>query len=108
MLKYAVLAMTFGSGLILIGYEDQARMKGWPVGELLSGDASFMKLPAFGCILSSVAISFFAFQWWSLFVTIGLGFTYGFLASQIMKSWVQFPAILGAISGFILCPLWVL
>jgi hypothetical protein len=107
-LKYAVLVMTFGSGLVLIGYEDHARMRGWPVGALLAGDAPFMKLLAVVCMLSSVAISFFAFHWWSPLVVIALGFCLGFFASQLLKSWVQLPAMLGAIAGFILCPLWVL
>lgn len=100
--------MTFGSGVILIGYEDHARMRGWPVGTLLAGDAFFMKHLAVGCMLSAVAISFFAFHWWSPLVIIALGFCFGLLASEMLKSWVQLPAMLGAIIGFILCPLWVL
>jgi hypothetical protein len=108
LLKYAVLIATFGSGFILVGYEDHARMRGWPVGALLAGDAPPMKLLAFACMLVSVIVAFFSFSWWSPLVVIGIGFVAAFAISEVLKSWVQFLAMAGAVAGFILSLLWVL
>jgi hypothetical protein len=107
-LKYLVLVLTFGSGFVVVGYEDHAEMKGWPVGSWLSGDTSLMKLLSVVCMLSAIVISFMVFSWWSPLVVILAGICVGFLASQLLKSWVQLPAIVGVAAGFVLCPLWVL
>lgn len=106
-LKYAVLAVTFGSGFIAIGYDIQARSRGWPVGEWLSGDAPVMKIVAFVTMVGTLGISFVVFRWWSPIVVFGLGVAFGFFATQLLKSKVQVLAILGTVVGWVLCLFYV-
>ena len=106
-LDYALLAITFGSGFIIISYEDYSRMRGWPIGELLSSDHSTIKLLAAFNMLQSTVFPFFALHWLSPLLVVALGFGLAVIVTQLLKYWVQLPATLTAISSFILCPVWI-
>ena len=43
-INFIILAITFGCGFIIVGYEVEARRNGWSIGQWMSGDASFMKI----------------------------------------------------------------
>jgi len=103
-----ILIMAFGCGFILIGYEDHARMKGWPVGEWLSGGAPPMKILSVITMLISLGLSFYLYSWWTPLVVFLLGFIFGFIATQLLKSLVQFVAVIGTIIGWVLCLVYVL
>jgi len=103
-----ILIMAFGCGFILIGYEDRARMKGWPVGEWLSGGAPPMKILSVITMLISLGLSFYLYSWWTPLVVFLLGFIFGFIATQLLKSLVQFVAVIGTIIGWVLCLVYVL
>ena len=66
--------MAFGCGFMFIGYEDHARMKGWPFGECLSGDAPFMKILSVVTMLILLGLSFYLYSWWTPFLVFILGF----------------------------------
>ena len=97
-----ILIMAFGCGFILIGYEDHARLKRWPVGEWLSGDAPFIKILSVITMLLSLGLSFYIYSWWIPFVVFILGFIFGFIATQLLKSLVQFVAVIGTVIGWVL------
>jgi hypothetical protein len=103
-----ILFMAFGCGFILIGYENHARIKGWPVGEWLSGDAPFMKVLSVITMLISLGLSFYLYSWWTPLLVFILGFIFGFIATQLLKSFVQFVAITGTVVGWVLCLVYVL
>lgn len=103
-----ILTVAFGSSFILIGYEDHARMKGWPVGEWLSGGAPFMKVLAIITMIISLGVSFYIYKWWTPFVVFIAGFIFGFIATQLLRSLVQFVAVIGTILGWVLCLVYVL
>jgi hypothetical protein len=100
--------MTFGCAFILIGYEDHAKMKGWPVGEWLSGDAPFMKTLSAITMLISLGGSFYLYSWWTPIIVFVSGFIFGFIATQVLKSLVQFVAVIGTILGWVLCLVYIL
>ena len=97
-----ILIIAFGSSFILIGYEDHARMNGWTVGEWLSGAASPMKILSVITMLTSLGIAFDLYSWWTPIVVFIAGFIFGFAATQLLKSLVQFVAIIGTIVGLVL------
>ena len=96
--------MAFGCGFILIGYEDHAQMKGWPFGEWpfgewLSGDAPFMKILSVVTMLILLGLSFYLYSWWTPFLVFILGFIFRFIATQLLKSLVQFVVVIGTVVG---------
>ena len=105
---FAILAITFGSAFILIGYEEEAINKGWPVGMWLSGDASWLKVLAFLAMIGTLGLSFYIYFWWSPVIVFGLGFLFGFIATQLLKQNVQFIAVLGTVVGWVICLIYVL
>ncbi len=107
-IDYFILVVTFGSAFILIGYEDHARMKGWPVGAWLAGDAPVLKILSVITMLTALGISFYLYRWWSLFIVFGLGFLFGFIATQLLKYRVKLVAVLGTVVGWVLCIIYVL
>ena len=107
-IDFIILVITFGCSFVLIGYEDNARMEGWPVGAWLTGDAPFLKLLAFGTMFIALCISFYLYSWWSPLIIFILGFLFGFIATQILKSKVQFVAVVGTVVGWVLCLTYVL
>lgn len=102
------MAITFGSAFVIVGYEDHARVRGWPVGAWLSGDAPFLKIFSFVTMLIALGTSFYVYRWWSPFVVFVLGFSFGFVSSQMLKYRVQLVALLGAVVGWVLCLTYVL
>ena len=107
-IDFVILVVTFGSAFILIGYEDHARMKGWPVGAWLAGDAPFLKILSVVTMLIALGVSFYLYRWWSPFIVLGLGFLFGFIATQLLKYRVQLVAVLGTVVGWVLCLTYVL
>ena len=107
-IDFIILVITFGCSFILIGYEDDAKIRGWPVVAWLSGDAPFLKLLAFVTVLLTLGVPFYLYSWWSPFVVLIVGFLFGFTSTQILKSKVQFVAILGTVVGWVLCLTYVL
>lgn len=100
---FLILSITFGSGLVIVGYEDHARMKGWPVGEWFSGDAPPLKILAFTAMIVSLGMSFYFYHWWSPAVILALGSGIGFCASRALAFRVQGAALAGVLVGLILC-----
>jgi hypothetical protein len=78
-------------------------MKGWPVGEWLSGDAPFMKISSVTTMLLSLGLSFYIYSWRAPLLAFVLCFILGFIATQLLKSLVQFVAVIGTIIGWVLC-----
>ena len=107
-IDYLILAFTFGSAFVIVGYEDEARERGWPVGSWLSGDAPPLKIIAILNMLLAIGLSFYIYKWWSPLVVLAVGFIYGFLASMILRYRVQFLALVGTVVGFVLCLVYVL
>jgi hypothetical protein len=106
-LKHLVLVATFGCAFLAVGYEDDARRRGWPVGTLLSGNAPWLKILAVIALLVSLAVSFYAFYWWTPLITAVLGFVFGLIATLTMGPKVQLLAIVGTILGWVLCLVYV-
>ena len=103
-----ILTITFGCSFILIGYEDHARIKGWPVGQMLSGAVSPMKVFSIITMLISLGLSFYIYSWWIPIIVFILSVVFGFVATQLLKSLVQFVAVTGVAVGWVLCLVYVL
>jgi len=106
LLKELIIVLGFTFGLITTSYEDYALARRWPVGEWLSGTGK-IKILGFMVLIGSVISSFVITPWWFVFITIGLGFSIGFTLSNILKSGVQFIAIIGSIACFIAAPIFL-
>jgi hypothetical protein len=107
-IDFTILSVTFASAFVIVGYEDHARMKGWPVGAWLVGGTSFLKILAFVTMLISLGASFYLYKWWSPIVVFASGFVLGFLASELLTYRVQIFAVLGTVIGWVLCLTYVL
>jgi hypothetical protein len=103
LVDFTILIIAFGSSFLIMGYEQHARMRGWPVGAWLSGDAPPLKFFGFLTMLLSLGVSFYVYPWWSPITVLILGVSFGFIASELLRQWVQFLAIFGSILGWILC-----
>ena len=108
LIDFIILSVAFGSAFVIIGYEDHARVKGWPLGSWLAGDAPFLKILAIVTMLTALGIAFYVYKWWSPLIVFVLGFVFGFFATGILKSRVQLFAIIGAVIGWFLCLTYVL
>lgn len=97
-----ILTIAFGSAFVLIGYEHHARMNGWPVGQWLSGDASFLKILSVITMLLSLILAFMRIAWWGPIFIFILGFIFGFASTQLLKYNVQFIAVFGTVIGWLL------
>ncbi len=105
---FAIMSVTFGSGMVIAGYEGFARAKGWPVSERLSGGRSLLKMVSLLALLIALGVSFYAYRWWSPVIVLAFGFTYGFLSLVVLKQRVQALVALGVVAGLVLCFAYVL
>jgi hypothetical protein len=101
-LRYAVLSFIFGSANIAVAYEIQARAQGWPIGRWLTGEGATTKTLAVASMIASLVIAFLRLHWYSPIVVIGVGFIFGLVATRLLKSTVQYLAILGTLLGWAL------
>lgn len=106
LLLYLGLAMTFASGYIILSYKNYARQRGWPVSDVFDVEAGVLKLHGSACMIVPTALTYFAFEWWSPFTVILLGFFLGFFATQLFRSRVQSAAMLTSVPGIFLCMAW--
>ena len=95
MYGHIIFVVSMGVAVICISYDSMARAKGWPVGELLSKDASVPKIAAIITALWVVGKSFMVFQWWSPLIILVIGWVLAFLLTMSLKKNVQFIGILG-------------
>lgn len=95
MYGYIIFIISMAIAVVCISYNSMARVKGWPVGEILSKDASVPKIGAMITALWVLGKSFLVFQWWSPLVILVIGWLLAFLLTMILKKNVQFVGILG-------------
>lgn len=107
-IDFIIMSITFGSAIVVAGYEDFARTKGWTVGARFSGGRSLLKIVSLAALLITLGISFYVYSWWSPLIVLALGFTYGFLSLLLLKQRVQVVAALGVVAGLVLCLAYVL
>jgi hypothetical protein len=106
-IDFIILSVTFGSAFVFVGYEDYARARGLPLGERFAG-ASLLKIVSLLMLIVSLGISFYVYRWWSPFIVLVLGFTFGFLSLLLLKQRMQVIAALGSVIGGLLCLTYVL
>ncbi len=107
-IDFIIMSVTFGSGMVIGGYDDFARAKGWPVAERLSGGRSLLKIVSLLALFIALGVSFYAYRWWSPLIVLVCGFIYGFLSLVLLKQRVQALAALGVVAGLVLCFAYVL
>ena len=90
-----------------ISYDTMARSKGWPVGEILSKDASLPKIAAFITALWVIGKSFMIFHWWSPIAILILGWLMAFLITMAFKKNAQFVCILGIFPALLFTILYI-
>jgi CHASE2 domain-containing sensor protein len=81
--------------VVCISYSSMARQNGWPVGEILSKDASVPKIAAFITALWIVGKSFVVYQWWSPLIIVFIGWFVAFVLTMVLRQNVQFVGVLG-------------
>lgn len=99
-LDYLLLAVGFGSAFVAIGYEERARLEGWPVGEWLSGN-HFMKPLALVTIPLTLGIAFYEYEWWSPIAVFVFGSTFGMASYKLLGSRIQDLVIAGTFVGIV-------
>lgn len=100
-----VVAVAFA--IVCISYQSFARARGWPVGELLSRDASVPRIFAFVTIVWALVKSFLLFHWWSPLLIVVVGWSLAFTLTMILKKHAQTLCILGLVPGLICTILYV-
>ena len=68
--KLAVFALTAGFGWSIIAYAGYANPRGWPVGEWLAGDFSWLQSLAYVALIGAVIASAYSGAWWYALVVI--------------------------------------
>jgi len=104
---YIIFTCSMAVAAICISYDSMARAKGWPVGKILSKDASLPKIVAFITQLWTLGKSFMVFEWWSPFVVLIIGWHLAFLLTMSLRKNVQFLGLLGIFPAFVLTILYV-
>lgn len=95
MMSYLIFVGSMAFAVICISYDSIARAKGWPVGEVLSNDASLPKIIALITAIWILAKSFLVLEWWSPFAILALGWFIAFILTMALRKHVQFLGILG-------------
>jgi len=103
LLKELILVFGFTFGFIIVGYEEHASTRGWPVGEWLRG-MGLIKILGFLVMLGAIVSSLIITPWWFVFITVIGGILIGFCLSNIFRSSVQVIAIIGTIACYIAAP----
>ena len=83
-LKELILVSGFAFGWVLIGHEEYAKAKGWPVIVRLE-DAGYVKLLAVMTMVGAVISSLFVTPWWFVFITLVGGFAFGLILIQNLQ-----------------------
>jgi hypothetical protein len=92
---YIIFSASMAAAVVCMSYSLMARQNGWPVGEILSKDASVPKIAAFITALWVIGKSFMVFQWWSPLAIVVLGWLLAFILTMVLKKNVQFLGVLG-------------
>ena len=101
MIGYFIFICSMALAVICISYDTMARSKGWPIGLVLSKDASLPKIVAFITALWVIGKSFMIFHWWSPIVILILGWLLAYLITISLKTYAQFICIIGIFPAFI-------
>lgn len=107
MVGYVIFISSMALAVICISYDSMARAKGWPVGEILSKDASLPKIVAFITALWVLGKSFMVFHWWSPIVILVMGWGLAFALTMTLKKNVQFVCTLGIFPALVFTILYV-
>lgn len=95
----AILALAFAGGFTIIGYEDHARRYGWPVGAWLAGVAPPLKIVSVIVMLLALWKAWYLYPWWTAVIVGIAGIVVAFVASMLLRSWVQLAAVVVTIVG---------
>ena len=101
MVGYTIFIFSMATAVICISYDSMAGAKGWPVGEILSKNASLPKTTAFITALWILGKSFMVFYWWSPIVILIIGWILAFALTMIFKKNVQFIGVLGVFPALV-------
>jgi len=107
MVGYVIFIFSMAMAVICISYDSMARAKGWPVGEILSKDASLPKITAFITALWILGKSFMVFQWWSPIAILFIGWILAFALTMMFKKNVQFVGVLGVFPALVFTTLYI-
>lgn len=107
MTGYVIFTCSMAIALICISYDSMARSKGWPVGEILSKDASVPKIVAFVTVLWVLGKSFATFHWWSPIIILIAGWFLAFALTMALRKNVQFLCVLGIFPAFLFTVIYV-
>ena len=107
-LKLLVLTITFGSSYTMMGYEDHASTKDWPVVAWLSGYAQWVRLFSLVGLVGSGVIAFLIAQWWVADMVLLAGLLLSVSGVFLLKWRVQIIAVIGIVVGSLLSLTYVL
>lgn len=107
-LKLLVLTITFGSSFTVMGYEDHASTKDWPVVAWLSGYGQWVRILSLVGLVGSGVIAFLIAQWWIAAMVLLAGFLLSVSGISLLKWRVQIIAVIGIIAGSLLSVTYVL
>lgn len=98
---FASLTTASAAGFIVITYEDLATQQGWPVGRLFRDDIFRLIFGGFS-VIGSVGFTIINFSFlWGVGILM-LGFVCAFILSFLLKSFVQWMAIVLIIISWLL------
>ena len=107
MIGYLIFIFSMAMAVICISYDSMAHTKGWPVGEILSKDASLPKIAAFITALWVLVKSFMTFYWWSPIVILIAGWLLAFVLTMMFRKNVQFVCVLGIFPALVFTILYI-
>lgn len=107
MTGYIIFICSMAMAILCITYDSMARAKGWPVGVLLSKDASLPKITAFITAIWILIKSFLILHWWSPIVILIAGWFLGFFLTMLIRKMVQPICIIGIFPAFLFTILYI-
>ena len=101
MIGYTIFTIAVALWLGSVSYTIMAHSRGWPVGEILSGDAPIPPFVGFVTGLWALAKSFYLFNWWSPIVILAAGWILAFAITMLLKQRSQFLWVIGVFPAFL-------
>jgi len=80
---------------MVISYKGYADRKGWPVGEMIASDTSYVKVASALAVPGSAAGAAYTGSWWSAIVVISLGLIAARILTELLRQHSQWISAIG-------------
>ncbi len=87
---------------IIVAYAYYAKNRGWWISNMFISDTSMVKLIAYIALPCSAFASAYLGIWWEAIIVIILGLIVALLLTNLLRSFVQYIAVIGIITCWVL------